>query len=43
MEQLIRTFSIVQLKHPHLLFEMGGLRENFRSLVVADKGCVSGG
>ena len=43
MELLIRTFSIVQLKHPHLLFEMGGLRENFRSLVVADKGCVTGG
>ena len=43
MELLIYTFSIVQLKHPHLLFEMGGLRENFRSLVVADKGCVSGG
>ena len=43
MKLLIRTFSIVQLKHPHLLFEMGGLRENFRSLVVADKGCVTGG
>ena len=43
MELLIRTFSIVQLMHPHRLFEMGGLRENFLSLVVADKGYVSGG
>ena len=43
MELLINTFPIVQLQHPLLLFEMVGLRENFRTLVVADKGCVSGG
>ena len=43
MELLIHTLPIVQLQHPLLLFEMVGLRENFRSLVVADKGCVSGG